>query len=334
MRTSAAGTSDGILRVDLGDERRTFERLDDAVAWCRELGASASKARVAYRDARCRLGAALLQLRSQTKRGEWGAFVERLGLNLRTVQSCMQVAARFCDEHGRLVRDGAGLVGKAHAHAPFSGTTGCAELAGKAHHGAPFSGTTGCAELAGKAHHGAPFSGTTGCVDGEPTWRQLRMAAARPAATCDGIEDVEDELLSDEEFASLATDDEDDDGAGEGGEDEGEDHDARYAAHEREAAAMADGADDDRERSEASLAMGDTAAALREMRAGAGRGERRAAQTQMRLDGLYELARSTREVEERVLARASRDGNDTGERLRAAMARYRRELESIEREEA
>jgi len=94
-----------MITITLPDITRRFAAVEEAVPFVRELSKVERARHVDHRDARLALGAALNQIRGQISHGQWTSFIGNLGVHLRTAQAAMQMAARFCDEHGRLIAD-------------------------------------------------------------------------------------------------------------------------------------------------------------------------------------------------------------------------------------
>jgi hypothetical protein len=91
-----------MIRIELDVEVRRFDNAMDAIPWIRELDLAVGQSLQSLRDARLRLGRALLQVKAQVKHGEWTEFYDRVGVNERTAQAVMRVAAAFSDEKGQL----------------------------------------------------------------------------------------------------------------------------------------------------------------------------------------------------------------------------------------
>jgi hypothetical protein len=80
----------------------TYTSVDQVMSLVADLHATVGGNRVAFRDAKLRLGWILLRVRERLERGAWRSFVSRAKLNLRTAQHAMKLASTLCDESGVL----------------------------------------------------------------------------------------------------------------------------------------------------------------------------------------------------------------------------------------
>lgn len=79
-----------------------YASVDEVKSLVAGLHATVGGNRVAFRDAKLRLGWILLRVRERLERGAWKSFVVGAKLNVRTAQHAMKLAETLCDEHGNL----------------------------------------------------------------------------------------------------------------------------------------------------------------------------------------------------------------------------------------
>lgn len=96
-------TADGFcVTIDLGGERRSFRRLDDAALFLRELHDAYQASRRDCVERRLRLGQALVQMRRAATHGQWLAIVARMGIKERTARRAMSEARAVMAPDGQI----------------------------------------------------------------------------------------------------------------------------------------------------------------------------------------------------------------------------------------